>query len=496
MCGDLNGLLRLQDLFWVECNHHSHNTSAELEASQSLLSAAVSGEDTNNRRAAPAAPLQLEWRFTSLTSLLSDMMSKDEEEDCPDCPLCLNPMRPADMAFPLHCPSPQCDFNMCANCIKAMLRAEADGYEEASDGSKQVKFHLACPMSRAKYLAPDTELTQIFVEEKKEPSCHDGPQPNQKLAYHPIVTYVLLLRQAYSVANILQESDSNLSASNLKKKHEFLQNTTLDDIQEASVNYRSYLKDIGKKVEAPELDWSKYADVPRLGSAGSVLEKSRDKLVTTRAWRDPTLFIGWEELMTLPEQEYVTQLMYSNDVPNLAHASHIMHGVLLGGRQPSDRAIDVISNFRKTAPPPLKSASLSLKPPAPMHPKAAAKMVGRFPLPNHMPRCVVFPVYDPEERNCPVRFETPSARYQPLTVSQVRGVAGRSGMRRGDVVTHVEGQPVYSNEQYAKLLASLFHRPAHADDDRQVMIVVNAHAENARLLRERAQAMQKARVQF
>ncbi|KAL7563927.1 hypothetical protein ACA910_009481 [Epithemia clementina (nom. ined.)] len=478
-----------------------------------------------------------------------------------DCPLCCNPMTLADVSYPLHCPSAHCDFNMCTACIQGMQKSDADGYEQASDGSHQVKYHIACPMCRSKYHVPAVVASTLIThspqhnhhhnnqhhnsnghssssnaqlwEEKKEPSQHDYYYPSTYSNKHPnlIVAYVVLLRQAYSVVHLLQQSDSSLSSTQLQKKHEFLQMTTLEELQEASINYQIYVKEledtkmkqlqhnkkqVPKKI--PELDWSLFDQVLMTwdSAAVSFLQKQQ-KQPQPKAWRDPTLFSGWEELMSLPEQEYVTQLLYSNDVTNLAHAAHIMHGVLLGGQPPSDRAVEVLAKFRATAPPPLPSSSssslssyspASLKPPPPLHPKEVTKLCGRFPLPNHMPRCVVFPAYHPQPGDrpwsppLPVRFEKTGPNCAPLTVAQVRGVAGRSGLRRGDIVTHVEGEAVHSQEQYDAMVTAIYQDPHRStpatenDPGLLLMVVVNAHPENARLLHERAQAMKKARVQL
>ena len=36
-------------------------------------------------------------------------------------------------------------------CVQDFLSAENDGFQEASDGSRQVKIHVCCPQCRSKY---------------------------------------------------------------------------------------------------------------------------------------------------------------------------------------------------------------------------------------------------------------------------------------------------------------------------------------------------------
>ena len=444
-----------------------------------------------------------------------------------DCPICANPMTLSDLVVPLYCPTLNCDFNMCANCIEAMLKSDADDYEEASDGSKQVKYHLSCPCSRSKYQVPSshqhptaTDSSGLIAEEKKE-SHHSMDHASDHgsyssimavadldlhhskygvLSHQPIVGYVLLLREAYDASALLRKEDSSLPTSKLSKKYQFIRETTLDDVQEAALNYEIYMKGVNKNDHIHKFDWDDFSLLPRSApssSPGSCLKLRHEKLLQAKAWRDPTLFMGLEELMSLQEQEFVTQLMCCDDLQSLAQAAYIMHGVLnnMGGNRASALMVRELSVFGTEAPlpPPLKLGGA--KPPPPLHPKQALKISGRFPLPNHMPRCIAFPVYDPmDEQNSPLRFEVPSATNIPLTVSQVRGVAGRSGLRRGDIITHVQGEPVFSNQEYAQMVGRLFADPYKMDD--QLHIVVNAHTQNARLLRERAQDMQKARIQF
>lgn len=375
-----------------------------------------------------------------------------------------------------------------------MQKSEADGYELASDGSRQVKYRIACPSCRSKYVAPEQLLlSEMNSDEEKKSNDRKPPSPiNNQL----IAGSVLLLREAYDAAKLLKEEDCALSSSNLKKKYEFIQEMTLDDLKDAWYTYQDYLSMIQKETDY-EFYWEEdFQLLPRSLPAASSLSaiQRREQKLQTRPWRDPTLFIGLEELMTLQEQEFVTELMCSNDSRSLAQAAHIMHGVLtsMGNERASARAIQDLSAFG-TAPP--AQQTRQFMPPPPLHPKEMQKIRGRFPLPGHMPRCVIIPVYDVTEskRNHPLRFER-SARNvnHGLTLTEVRGVAGRSGLRRGDVVTHINAEPIYNLSDFDQAVLNSFHSSAEGD----LMIVVNAHAETAHALRTRAQEMQRAKVQF
>mmetsp|Transcript_288 Transcript_288/g.538 ORF Transcript_288/g.538 Transcript_288/m.538 type:complete len:468 (-) Transcript_288:130-1533(-) len=70
-----------------------------------------------------------------------------EEEDS-SCPICLNDMCKSDTLHPIQCPT-KCNFNFCIECLCHLLSSSKDDYEIASDGNRHVKVHLNCPNCRA-----------------------------------------------------------------------------------------------------------------------------------------------------------------------------------------------------------------------------------------------------------------------------------------------------------------------------------------------------------
>mmetsp|Transcript_16174 Transcript_16174/g.33850 ORF Transcript_16174/g.33850 Transcript_16174/m.33850 type:complete len:490 (-) Transcript_16174:211-1680(-) len=79
-------------------------------------------------------------------------MNSDNIESNPDneesCPICLNSMSNPDILHPIVCPT-ACNFNFCINCLSSLLASSKDDYEMASDGNRHVKIHLNCPNCRA-----------------------------------------------------------------------------------------------------------------------------------------------------------------------------------------------------------------------------------------------------------------------------------------------------------------------------------------------------------
>lgn len=54
-------------------------------------------------------------------------------------------MSDVDILHPIQCLTKSCEYNFCTSCVEHFIASSQCGYEEASDGSQQVKIHLICP---------------------------------------------------------------------------------------------------------------------------------------------------------------------------------------------------------------------------------------------------------------------------------------------------------------------------------------------------------------
>ena len=77
-----------------------------------------------------------------------------------DCPICMDSMTEIDLKHPMQCPG-KCGFNFCVNCVEHLVNTSKMDYEEASDGSKQMKVKLTCPQVR-QYIESTTRLFEIY----------------------------------------------------------------------------------------------------------------------------------------------------------------------------------------------------------------------------------------------------------------------------------------------------------------------------------------------
>jgi Trp operon repressor len=301
--------------------------------------------------------------------------------------------------------------------------------------------------------------------------------------------------------------------------------------------FQKYLRDVKKdelsnKSAIPELDWTKLEALMNNNNTSpqcinlttssccssnndspSSLSEQQQHLPSQHSqhwqqqpWRDVTLFYGvLQDVMTVSEQEFLTQLFTSGQPDLVAQAAHIVQGILnMSMQQRQHTKSNTSSN----------STTTTTKKVASMSPKKLVQLRGRFPLPKHMPLCVALPVYDPTSRSPLLSFESPppasrskSCQQNELIVARVHGPAGRLGLRRGDVVTHVQGgcEPVPDRAAWdahlQQLLQSSSSSPTAAAANQSsnsnnnstlvTLVVVNANAETATALRERAIQMQR-----
>jgi S1-C subfamily serine protease len=89
------------------------------------------------------------------------------------------------------------------------------------------------------------------------------------------------------------------------------------------------------------------------------------------------------------------------------------------------------------------------------------------------------------ESSCTAAMDgRPPFRTKRVLVASVRGQAGKCGIMKGDVVTHVNGEPFMGTAN--DLRASLIHAYEEQGNDGIVMLVVNAEECTAEALRLRS----------
>lgn len=420
----------------------------------------------------------------------------EEEEIDEDCVLCLEPLHKCDIKIPMLCPLDGCPFNYCSQCVWNLLLTSSQPYQEASDGSKQLKIALQCPQCRTKY------------------------------PHRQIVQDILLLRQAVKLEPLFFTQDhineSSLKASDLSAKHDFSHQVTYEKLKDSWWRVDKYLRDRFSEREGFEVDTltntsntipelpTEWKDHLQSGNNGLASTSSSGRSFDSQGNQnagvgrgqaqydivDPTLFQGMDETMTLSEQEFLSKLLISGSVPNLMHAAQVLYGMLqlmlqggLKARAQNNMTFATLSasdnhsnnnnNLRM-----LTTGTRLLYPDM-----DTALLRKRFPLPLHMPRWIVLPVYHPQKRGVPLFFKN---NQYGLKITSVKGSAGQQGIRKGDIVTHINEEACASStpEDLDVYMETLYERAKQNNgsdgNDGTVTLVVNAHPDTAQALQKRS----------
>jgi len=420
-------------------------------------------------------------------------MSSEELEDCP---ICLETLTVSEqIVYPLPCQ--HCDFNYCSKCVLGFCTAAEDDFQVASDGSRQVKVSVACPQCRFKY-----------------------PMDIQD---------VLLLRQAHTlgcgmIRNGEMLADSDLTASQLSWKRDFMARSTRDKVNDAYALYAHLMtkerleEDLVKKeaevwkllLEKLPMEADEDGEDGEPGSNAGLSpssSKSKSRSPNGKARKpviDETLFHGLEEFMNRDEKIFLTELFTSGQVRCLAQAAMILHGVLRMSMSGKHAAIS-----KQNEPPMSKYESQK-------HVDFIAKTKLSFPLSNHMPGYFLIPSYSSKsgwmtlsDQKWDGSITPPPASkrsfnhiygqyYKPpqevypqkvVTVQGVRGPIGRLGLRRGDVITHVNDAAWTGTAQ--DLQEYIYECNAQHPQD-EISLTVNCNVEIATFLKIRHEMMRRS----
>lgn len=433
-----------------------------------------------------------------------------EEEEDEDCPICLEALTISEhIVYPLPCLN--CDFNYCNRCVEGFCKSANDDFQVASDGSRQVKVTVTCPQCRSKY-----------------------PMEIQD---------VLLLRHAHSLGTSMIRNgkllgDSDLKASQLSWKRDFIEASTRARLRDAQVLY-SHCCVKGKQLKQADVA-EKEAKVWKLlleklpveeggdnydevegeeiegavSHDGSVSVSSNKSSKTTSSLRsnkkeptvvDDTLFQGLHDFINKDEKIFLTELFTSNDLRSLAQAAMILHGVLrlnLSGKAAA---------FTRQNEAPMSKYEMQKQV------DAIAKTKASFPLPNHMPGYFLIPSYTkkdgfmtladqqwdgsmvPPQQSQRVFDQVYGPHYQPpknkypakvVKVQAVRGPIGRLGLRRGDVITHVNDVEWTGTAQE---LQQYIYDCNDNHSQEEISMTVNANSAMATFLKLRQDMLHRSR---
>lgn len=392
-----------------------------------------------------------------------------------DCPICLEPMTASEEVYALPCGD--CHYNFCSNCVSEFLKSSQDDYAEASDGSRQVKVHIQCPQCRSKY-------------------------PME-------IADVLQLRRAHTVALSLvnpddgtTRGDSELTATELAYRRDFRSFDVKKEVELAHVLYRKVVGDPTKDraLEEAQNVWKRLFD----GVTEDMMNARTSPRNRDANYIDTTLFYGLEDCIGRDEQAFLTQLLTSGEAEKLAQAALIMNGVLKMSLSGANGTIPVAE---KLSPKELQRRL-----------EHKEKMKKQFPIPNHMPNYVTCPVFKKSQKFMQFsdfqwdgkiaaphgkaqklfdmvyqKFEPSKEKRNVVTIKSVKGPAGRLGLRRDDVVSHVNDQ---AWEGSAQELADYIEQLYDQNPQNEITMTVNSTSETARFLSFRCDLMTKSKIEM
>ena len=436
-----------------------------------------------------------------MTSTTTTKTPTTEHEELEDCPICLETFTVSEqLVYPLPCQN--CDFNYCNRCVEGFVHSAADDFQVASDGSRQVKVSVSCPQCRSKY--------PLNIQD------------------------VLLLRQAHALGTSMIRNgcllqDSDLTATQLSWKRDFTTQGIRNQLNDAHTVYVHCMKkSISQELNEDRV--KKEADVWKLLLEKLPLQEEDDddddgdeneqqqgddgeqkpiKRKSPKNGRKPTidetLFQGMEEFMNKDEKIFLTELFTSGNVRSIAQAAMINHGILRMSMTGKHRAIS------KQNEPPMSKYETQKQI------DLLEKTKISFPLPNHMPGYFLIPSYSKKDGYMTLAEEewdgtiTPPQRskrvfdqiygkyYKPpqthypqtvVTIQGVRGPIGRLGLRRGDVITHVND--VEWNGTARELKDYIYDSHANHPTE-EISITVNANVEIATFLWIRHEMLLRSR---
>ena len=188
----------------------------------------------------------------------------DESQQC--CPICLEcTMKQSDLIYCMPCT--KCNYNFCTKCMEIYFLSSLDDYQEASDGSQQVKIHICCPQCRSKYPIINNNIKTIIWLRQ----------------IYTLATTILKKNGSSNSITFLE--DSQLTASQLRSKHDILGNPkdTYNNVNDSHALYvqaiKTSMKPILKNVKPePPVVYSTKSNVE---SAVSPTAASGKKHVTT-----------------------------------------------------------------------------------------------------------------------------------------------------------------------------------------------------------------------
>jgi hypothetical protein len=469
--------------------------------------------------------------------------TNDGAEEDNSCPICLDNMSNPDILHPIQCPT-KCNFNFCIHCMSSLLSSSKDDYQMASDGNRHVKVHLNCPNCRADISktiegtikqrrkaaaeamqsVPDSELSAkelqckywkdgddliLGADKTSKPSGEEPLEIDTTLfgglefaMSEQEQKYVTKLMTSGYPDQLCQGAQILAGVSELlrKGKTPAMQNNTNDNTRAtppnsaAAATVRTTAMLQGGRSNTPGIGPSRTRDggePPVSNFQRQMEQKARDKLRRPLPARMPLS-------VTLSTAEFEKMALHSRQQAGLVDPSisggsdkKLWWRGLLGdatGLKGNATLKFVDDQWDGTIADAFARAQIG--PQAGNRKKATVQ--GRVTTKNPVERMSINKILaigenekrEKHDNNGSREGMLQPSRTQRVLVASVRGQAGKSGIMKGDVVTHVNGEVFIGDA--AALNALLVNSYEEQGKEGVVMIVVNAEECTAEALRLRS----------
>jgi len=403
-----------------------------------------------------------------------------------DCPICLEQYTSSELIFSLPCT--KCNYNYCSKCVENFVSASRDDYGIASDGSRQVKVHISCPQCRTRYPMDISKV--LFLRSVHHLGIHAFSADGEALPDPDLSATSLALKRDYGSRRKMRscELSHGLYVKVTRGRRE------VDMMAEAEKTCQRVFQGLSESTADSSGEEDEYVDNPSSNSSQA-----------PKVQADNSLFQGLHDFLGWDEKVFLTELFTSADVMKMMQASMILNGVLKMSMQPPSQRPQFPNQTRNRADT-MKEVDL------------LEKVKKSYPLAMHMPGYFIIPSFTAKQQF--LSFEDQpwdgsitspaqstrvfnhiySDKYHPpnignprqvVIIQAVRGPAGRVGLRRGDIVTHVNEVEWTGNAQEL-----LYHIQSLRDfhNEQSISITVNATPELGKFLQVRKEMMERARV--
>lgn len=461
-----------------------------------------------------------------------DAAAAEEESSCP---ICLNDMCKSDTLHPIQCPT-ACHFNFCVECLCHLLASSKDDYEMASDGNRHVKVKLNCPNCRAdisqtiedtirlrqtalaeelstvpdselsakdlqlKYWKQDDDIVDLTYGKKKDNKKGPEPMLIDKSLFGGLEFAMTLEEQKYVTKLMSSGYPDELcqAAQILAGIAENIRKGRASIVASAPTPAAPPNRAAAETARATQALQNGYSNAglssrSRDGESHGaptnfqreMEQQKREKLRRPLPARMPlcvTLSTGEFEKMALQFRQksgLVDTSMSSDGKEKTPGWKSYLKGMLGNGRSASMTFLD--DEWDGSVADAFARAQIGRAG------KDNRQIVqGRFGPKNpaekaSVQRIIAMGLQEDDERDD--RLTRP-VRFQRVLIGSVGGQAGRVGIKKGDVVTHINGEQ-FSGDA-AALHALLVGAYEQQGKDGVVMIVVNAEDCTAEALRLRA----------